>query len=386
MLTKLPVTVYLKANETDGESIMPNTWFITGAARGLGREIAVQALNEGSNIVATARNPALVEDAFAGVGGFTERGLSVALDVTDESQVATAVEKAMERFGRIDYLVNNAGRGLLCAVEEASAAEVEAVFATNVFGLLNVTRAVLPHMRKERCGHVINISSMGGFAQVPRLGRHGATKFAVEGLSEALAAELSPLGIHVTVVEPGSFRTDFLDASSLQTSATEIPDYAKTVGNVRRAAAANNHGQMNDPAKGAAAIYSAVHELQIRPLGSRSAQTPSPWSRASLPSCATNSKPGASLVHRRSSSQTEGSQSDEATCCPLSPGGVSLSERRHLRSTLRSEAHRRCDQGESRLGESVTCEAMLSIVVVATSRDSPCCAATVNRILTASEA
>jgi NAD(P)-dependent dehydrogenase (short-subunit alcohol dehydrogenase family) len=237
---------------------MPNTWFITGAARGLGREIAIRALNEGSNIVASARHPAEVEEAFAALAGFRERGMSVALDVTDERQVATAVEKAMERFGRIDYLVNNAGRGLLCAVEEASTAEVEAVFATNVFGLLNVTRAVLPHMRGARSGHVVNISSMGGFAQVPGWGVYGATKFAVEGLSEALTAELAPLGIHVTVVEPGSFRTDFLDASSLQTSAEEIPDYAMTVGRVRRAAAANNHGQMNDPAKGAAAIYSAV--------------------------------------------------------------------------------------------------------------------------------
>jgi NAD(P)-dependent dehydrogenase (short-subunit alcohol dehydrogenase family) len=237
---------------------MSNTWFITGAARGLGHEIAVRALNEGSNVVASARNVAQVEEAFAGIAGFRERGLSVALDVTDEGQGAKAVQQAIERFGRIDYLVNNAGRGLLSAVEEASTSEVEAVFATNVFGLLNVTRAVLPHMRTARSGHVVNISSMGGFAQVPGWGVYGATKFAVEGLSEALGAELSPLGIRVTIVEPGSFRTDFLDASSLLTSAEEIPDYAETVGKVRRAAAANNHGQTNDPTRGAAAIYAAV--------------------------------------------------------------------------------------------------------------------------------
>jgi NAD(P)-dependent dehydrogenase (short-subunit alcohol dehydrogenase family) len=259
--TRVPATVYLLARKTYGGRVMPDTWFITGAARGLGREIALRALNEGANVVASARNPAQIEEAFAGLTGFTERGLSVALDVTDETQAATAVEKAIERFGRIDYLVNNAGRGLLSAVEEASTAEVAAVFATNVFGLLHVTRAVLPHMRMARSGHVVNISSMGGFAQVPGWGVYGATKFAVEGLSEALSAELSPLGIHVTVVEPGSFRTDFLDGSSLQTSAAEISDYAETVGKVRWAAAANNHGQMNDPAKGAAAIYSAVTDL-----------------------------------------------------------------------------------------------------------------------------
>lgn len=250
---------------------MPKTWFITGAARGLGYEIALQALNEGANVVAAARNPAQSEAAYAAVAGFAERGLSVELDVTDESQAAAAVAAAMERFGRIDYLVNNAGRGLLGAVEEASAVEVEAVFSTNVFGLLNVTRAVLPHMRATRSGHVVNISSMGGFAQVPGWGVYGATKFAVEGLSEALHAELSPLGIQVTVVEPGSFRTDFLDGSSLQTAAEEIPDYAFTVGKVRHAATANNHEQMNDPVKGAAAIYGAVtsanppSRLQIGP-------------------------------------------------------------------------------------------------------------------------
>lgn len=146
--------------------------------------------------------------------------------------------------------------------EEASAAEVEAVFATNVFGLLNVTRAVLPHMRAARSGHVVNITSMGGFAQVAGWGVYGATKFAVEGLSEAMQAELSPLGIKVTIVEPGSFRTGFLDGSSLHATASEHPDYAATAGRVRQAAAAGNGSQVNDPAKGAAAIYAAVTAAQ----------------------------------------------------------------------------------------------------------------------------
>jgi NAD(P)-dependent dehydrogenase (short-subunit alcohol dehydrogenase family) len=164
-------------------------------------------LEAGANVVATARSLSQVEAAFAAAPGFSGRLLPVALDV----------------------LVNNAGRGLLGAVEEASAAEVEAAFATNVFGLLNLTRAVLPHMRAAHCGHVVNISSMGGFAQVAGWGVYGATKFAVEGLSEAMQAELAPLGIRVTIVEPGSFRTSFLDDSSLHTAANELPDYATRV-------------------------------------------------------------------------------------------------------------------------------------------------------------
>jgi NADP-dependent 3-hydroxy acid dehydrogenase YdfG len=234
------------------------TWFISGAARGLGYAMARHAVEAGANVVATARSLTQVEAAFATVAGVTERFLPVALDVTDESKAVAAVEATIARFGSIDVLVNNAGRGLLGAVEEASAADVEAVFATNVFGLLNVTRAVLPYMRSARSGHVVNISSMGGFAQVAGWGVYGATKFAVEGLSEAMRAELSPLGINVTIVEPGSFRTSFLDGSSLHTTANELPDYAATVGRVRQAVATSNGGQINDPAKGAAAIYAAV--------------------------------------------------------------------------------------------------------------------------------
>jgi NADP-dependent 3-hydroxy acid dehydrogenase YdfG len=220
--------------------------------------MALHALQAGADVVATARGLSQVEAAFAAAPGFSWRLLPVALDVTDERQAMAAVEAAIARFGSIDVLVNNAGRGLLGAVEEASAAEVEAVFATNVFGLLNVTRAVLPHMRAARSGHVVNISSMGGFAQVAGWGAYGATKFAVEGLSEAMQAELSPLGIKVTIVEPGSFRTSFLDGSSLRTTANELPDYAATAGRVRQAVATSNGGQVNDPAKGAAAIYAAV--------------------------------------------------------------------------------------------------------------------------------
>src|SRR5579884_770677 len=142
------------------------TWFITGAARGLGYEMALHALQAGANVAATARDLNQVESAFASTPELSERLLPVALDVTDERQATAAVNAVIARFGSIDILVNNAGRGLLGAVEEASATEVETVFVTNVFGLLNVTRAVLPHMRAKRSGHIVNITSMGGFAQV----------------------------------------------------------------------------------------------------------------------------------------------------------------------------------------------------------------------------
>lgn len=224
--------------------------------------MATRALEAGDSVVATARNAGQIEAAFAKSPGTAERVLPVALDVTDEQQARDAVAFAISRFGGLDFLVNNAGRGLLGAVEEASAAEVEAVFATNVFGVLNVTRAVLPHMRAARSGHVVNIGSMGGFAQVAGWGVYGATKLALEGLSEAMHAELFPLGISVTIVEPGSFRTKFLDGSSLRTVANEIPDYAETAGKVRHAVTVSNGGQPSDPAKGAAAIYTAVTSQQ----------------------------------------------------------------------------------------------------------------------------
>ncbi len=228
-------------------------WFITGASRGFGALIAGEALAAGDAVVATARDPATVTQHL----GTHPALLAVALDVNDEAQAHAAVQAALARFGRIDVLVNNAGFGLLSAVEEASAAEVERVFRTNVFGLLNVTRAVLPHMRRQRSGHVINMSSVGGLAGFAGWGVYGATKFAVEGLTEAMAAELAPLGIHATAVEPGFFRTDFLDGSSL-TQARPIEDYAATVGATRAHAEAVNHAQPGDPAKLAKGLMALV--------------------------------------------------------------------------------------------------------------------------------
>jgi NAD(P)-dependent dehydrogenase (short-subunit alcohol dehydrogenase family) len=226
------------------------TWFITGASRGFGLLIAKAALARGDKVVATARNPQSVIEAL----GATANLLALPLDVSDEAAAQAAARQAVERFGRIDVLVNNAGYGLLGAVEESSADEVRKVYETNVFGLLNVTRAVLPVLRRQRAGHVINLSSVGGYAAYYGWGVYGSTKFAVEGISEALALELKPLGVHVTVVEPGFFRTDFLDASSLSSTAARIEDYAETVGAMRGLAAQVNHQQPGDPDKLAAAM------------------------------------------------------------------------------------------------------------------------------------
>jgi NAD(P)-dependent dehydrogenase (short-subunit alcohol dehydrogenase family) len=225
-------------------------WFITGASRGFGLLVAQAALARGDSVIATARNPATVTAAL----GHHPALLALQLDVSKEAAAAVAVQQALQRFGRIDVLLNNAGYGLLGAVEEASAEEVRALYETNVFGLLNVTRAVLPTMRGQRSGHVMNISSVGGYSAYQGWGIYSSTKFAVEGLSEAMSLELAPLGIHATVVQPGFFRTDFLDASSLSETSARIEDYAETVGAMRSFAAGVNHRQPGDPAKLAQAI------------------------------------------------------------------------------------------------------------------------------------
>jgi NAD(P)-dependent dehydrogenase (short-subunit alcohol dehydrogenase family) len=242
-------------------------WFITGASRGFGALIAQEALEAGDAVVATARDPSTITKRL----GAHERLLAARLDVMNETQAHETVGQAIKRFGHIDILVNNAGYGLLGAIEEASADETERLFGTNVFGLLAVTRAVLPHMRRQRSGHIINLSSVGGYTGYPGWGVYGATKFAVEGISEALAAEVAPLGIKVTVVEPGFFRTDFLDDTSLSRTAQQIEDYRETVGRTRAHAADVNHGQRGDPAKLARAFIALANApkppLRL-PLGS----------------------------------------------------------------------------------------------------------------------
>ncbi|MGJ5155296.1 MULTISPECIES: SDR family NAD(P)-dependent oxidoreductase [unclassified Bradyrhizobium] len=220
-------------------------WFITGASRGFGALVAQRALDRGDAVVATARNPKAIVDR---IGAHPDL-LALALDVTRESEAVAAAQAAIDRFGRIDVLLNNAGFGLMGAVEETSQEEIEAVFRTNVFGLLAVTRAILPHMRKARSGRILNISSIGGYRGSAGFGVYGATKFAVEALSEAMRAELRPLGIHVTAIEPGYFRTDFMDASSLKVSRIVIPDYSATAGRVRANAGTVNGAQPGDPDK-----------------------------------------------------------------------------------------------------------------------------------------
>lgn len=239
---------------------MSKIWFVTGASRGIGARIAAAVLDAGHRVVATARRI----ESLAALPQ-SESLLCLALDVTDEEQGQSAASLAIDHFGRVDVLVNNAGYGLLGAIEETSNKEAKAIFNTNVFGLLNVTRAILPHMRKQKSGHIINMSSLGGYQASPGWGVYGSTKFAVEGITEALYAELKPLGIYATVVEPGFFRTDFMDPSSLAHSAAEIVDYKSTVGETRSFAEQNNHLQPGDPAKLAVAII-RLSELAEPPV------------------------------------------------------------------------------------------------------------------------
>ena len=231
-------------------------WLITGCSTGFGRELARAVLRHGRRVVVTARSPSTLAE-FAG----HDHALVAALDVTVPAQIAEVVAEAEARFGAIDVLVNNAGYGYLSAVEEGEDAEIRAMFETNVFGLAAVTRAVLPGMRARRRGHVVNISSMGGLIGFPGIGYYNATKFAVEGLSEALAKEAAPLGIKVTVIDPGPFRTD-LAGRSLRTPAVAIEDYTATAG-ARRAAIHDYSGtQPGDPVRAAEAIIQAVEAAE----------------------------------------------------------------------------------------------------------------------------
>jgi NAD(P)-dependent dehydrogenase (short-subunit alcohol dehydrogenase family) len=227
-------------------------WFVTGASKGFGFEIVKAALAGGDTVVATVRKNA--EDLAARLGG-GDRILVVTLDVTSEKEVKAGVQAAIHRFGRIDVLVNNAGYGLLAATEEASDEEVRRQYDTNVFGLLNVTRAVVPQMRKQASGHIINISSLFGYLNsVPGFGLYGSTKYAVEGITEGMAIELKPLGIRVTAAAPGLFSTEFASADSYQRSAVTLDAYKDTVGAVRANMDHINGAQPGDPSKLGAVI------------------------------------------------------------------------------------------------------------------------------------
>jgi len=236
----------------DNQDRRPKVWFIRGISRGFGRELALAAIEQGDSVIGTTRNGQSDLDTSTG------RLNVFALDVTHRQDVACVVAKAWETHGHIDIVVNNAGFGLLGAVEEVEESQARQVFETNFFGLLSVVQSALPRLRAQGSGHVINISSIGGFAGFPGYGLYSASKFAVEGLSEALAAELQPLGIHVTIVEPGYFRTNFLSCNSLQRASRVIEAYAATSGKTRERADERDGQQPVDPGLAAKAIIAVT--------------------------------------------------------------------------------------------------------------------------------
>jgi NAD(P)-dependent dehydrogenase (short-subunit alcohol dehydrogenase family) len=233
-------------------------WFVTGASRGIGAETVKAALAAGDKVVATGRRLATVQNAFK---TDADRLLPLELDVTDEQRAHAAVESAVARFGRIDVLVNNAAYGQLGLFEENTAAEIERQYATNVFGLFHVTRAVLPVMRRQRGGKILNLSSMAGMIGFAAASIYCSTKFAIEGYSESLALEVADFGIHVTIVEPGFIRTDFLDTSSVRYGSRRVDDYAAQAAELRARYDSYNHQQSGDPAKLASALVTlAAHD------------------------------------------------------------------------------------------------------------------------------
>lgn len=232
---------------------MAKTWLITGCSSGFGKELTEAVLARGDRLVATARKPRAL-DALA--GQYPERVRTAVLDVTREGDAAAAVHLAQDAFGGLDVLVNNAGFGFVAAVEEGAPDEYRPMFETNVFGLIETTRAALPALRESR-GRIVNFSSVGGLVGRAGMGFYNATKFAVEGLSEALAQEVEPLGLKVIIVEPGPFRTEFL-GRSINAAAAELPAYAETAGKARAYRDTNNGRQGGDPAKAIAVVLKAV--------------------------------------------------------------------------------------------------------------------------------
>lgn len=232
---------------------MSKVWLITGANSGFGSAMVQAAVAGGDVVVAATRRPSSMD---AMVTAHPDQVDAVALDVTDMARIDEVVADAVARHGRIDVLVNNAGRTHVGALEETSDAELRSLFEVHVFGPAALTRSVLPHMRARRSGAIVQISSMGGRVSAPGFAAYSATKFALEGMSEALAAEAGPLGITVLVVEPGSFRTGLFGAGS---SSDQLADYADTVGATRTMIQTSNGTQPGDPAKAAAAILAALN-------------------------------------------------------------------------------------------------------------------------------
>ncbi len=249
-------------------------WFVTGASKGFGLEIVKTVLASGDKVIATVRNhaTALQDDL-----GNPENLLVVTMDVVNEAAVKQAVADGISRFGTLDVVVNNAGFGVVAAIEEASDEEVRRQYDTNVFGLLNIVRATLPHLREKKAGHIINISSLFGYGALPAWALYGSTKYAVEGISEGLALELAPFNIKVTALAPGLFRTQFLNTQSYSSAANAIADYDSTmVGQMKNAPDALHGNQPGDPAKLAKVVVelTAVENPPVHlPVGLDSLQT-----------------------------------------------------------------------------------------------------------------
>ena len=235
-------------------------WFITGCSTGFGRELAKLVIGRGWRAVVTARDRAKVADLAQGAD---DRVLALSLDVTEADQIAESVRAAQDRFGRVDVLVNNAGYGYQSSIEEGEEDKIRAQFDANVFGLFALTRAVLPVMRAQRAGHILNVTSVAGFVGFPASGYYAATKHAVEGFSDSLAAEAGPLGIRVTCIAPGPFRTDWAGRSLIQTP-NATADYAETAGARLKATAEKSGTQAGDPVRAGEAMI-RVTEMESPP-------------------------------------------------------------------------------------------------------------------------
>ncbi|MBM7279209.1 SDR family NAD(P)-dependent oxidoreductase [Gordonia rubripertincta] len=235
----------------------PATWFVTGASRGLGLELVTQLLQRGENVAATTRSTDRLTEALTGID--TSRFLPLQVSLADEAEVAAAVAATQDRFGRIDVVVNNAGYGFLAAVEEVTDAEARDMFDVQIFGVWNVLRATLPHMRARRGGHIINVSSILGLTTFPGWGLYSAGKFALEGLTESLAAEVADFDIAVNLIEPGYLRTDFLRPTSLGLPASTVDAYP-SIREMTRAHQAMPGTQLGDPVRAAAAIITVAVE------------------------------------------------------------------------------------------------------------------------------
>lgn len=240
---------------------MSKVWFITGCSTGFGRELAKEVLALGNQVAVAARNTTDVQDIVA---AYPQTAIAVKLDVTKADEIKVATEQVKGKFGRIDVLVNNAGIGYFGAIEESEEAEVRRMFEINVFGLANVTNSVLPIMRAQRSGHILNIASIGGLVGFPGVGFYNATKFAVDGYSEALSKEVAPLGIKVTIIAPSGFRTDWAGRSA-NNSPIVIPDYKETAEANKNAIRGYSGKQPGDPVRAAKAIVKAV-ESEHPPL------------------------------------------------------------------------------------------------------------------------